>query len=292
MALEKNSMAVPYVREAIALKVLASKCNSPKELLKSLNLRKGLLAASGLSEKSLKYLNEEDKTAAIVGLIENFLEPAGEDFVNELIYRFLLTNGDALGGKARNLAGALGDRKFLRSIISLLSLADLPYSWKDRKTKVWVNGDSDEVEVERRIKALYWRKGEKDRLLIINVKPPLIDKNVDLVLLDAKPKDLMGTDRSLLLQNTRFIALGELKGGIDPSGSDEHWKTAKGALNRIRSGFQGIGRNPPTFFIGAAIERSVAEDILHQIKTQVLNRAANLTNDDQLTSVCEWIVNL
>lgn len=292
MALEKNSMATPYVREAVALKVLASKCNSPKELLDSPTYRKGLLAASGLSKKALKFLDEDDKTTAIVGLIENFLAPAGEDFVNELIYRFLLTNGDALGGKARNLAGALGDREFLRSIVSVLSLADIPYSWKDRKTNAWVKGDSDEVDIEKRIKALYWKKDGQDRLLVINVKLPLIGKNVDLILLKASPKDLTGADRSLYLQNTRFVALGELKGGIDPAGSDEHWKTANFALNRVRSKFHTLGLIPSTFFIGAAIERSMAGEIVQQLHSRVLDRAANLTKDDQLTSVCEWLINL
>jgi hypothetical protein len=33
------------------------------------------------------------------------------------------------------------------------------------------------------------------------------------------------------------IALGELKGGIDPGGADEHWKTAQAAFNRIRQAF-------------------------------------------------------
>ena len=125
MALEKNLMATPYIEEARALRVLASKVESPRKLLNSPDLRTGLLAASGLSNKSQKFLTEEDKTAAILGLIETFLEPAGKDFPDELVYRFLLTKGDALGGSARNLAGSLGDRKFLRTLISVLSLADV-----------------------------------------------------------------------------------------------------------------------------------------------------------------------
>ncbi|HAJ78349.1 MAG TPA: hypothetical protein DCO75_01135, partial [Fibrobacteres bacterium] len=30
----------------------------------------------------------------------------------------------------------------------------------------------------------------------------------------------------------------ELKGGIDPAGADEHWKTAKTAIDRIVSAFK------------------------------------------------------
>ena len=70
------------------------------QLLELAALRTGLLTSSGLSEKALNYLTEDDKTIAIKGLIEEFLEPAGEHFVDELVYRYLLTKGDALGGKA------------------------------------------------------------------------------------------------------------------------------------------------------------------------------------------------
>lgn len=292
MALEKNLIGSPYVAEARALHVLASNVGNPRNLLDSRDLRKGLLAASGLSDKALKFLTEENKTAAILGLVETFLEPAGKDFPDELVYRFLLTKGEALGGVARNLAGWLGDRKFLRTLISVLSLTGLKYSWQDRESRAWILEPTGEAGIEKRIKALHWRKGNRDRILVMNVKVPLIEKNVDLVVMDAKPGDLTGHDRSLFLQNNRFVALGELKGGIDPAGSDEHWKTANGALNRVRSRFQSQGHNPPTFFIGAAIERSMAGEIVQQINSRVLTRAANLTNDTQLTSVCEWLMNL
>ena len=269
MALEKNLMASEYVQEARTLKALASKVDHPRKLLTLDDLRKGLIAASGLSNKSLKFLTEEDKTVAILGLIETFLEPAGKDFPDELVYRYLLTKGDAIGGQARNLAGSLGDRKFLRTLISVLSLADIKYSWKDRQSRTWIDDATIDVGVEKNVRALYWRKKTKDRLLVLNVSVPLIAKNVDLVLLDAKPSDLSATNRDLLEHNTRFVALGELKGGIDPAGSDEHWKTANFALNRVRSKFQTLGLNPPTFFIGAAIERSMATEIVQQLNSRV-----------------------
>lgn len=126
----------------------------------------------------------------------------------------------------------------------------------------------------------------------MNVRVPLIGKNVDIVILDAKPDEFSGSSKALLAQNTRYVAIGELKGGIDPAGSDEHWKTANFALNRIRSSFQSLGLNPPVFFIGAAIEKSMAVEIVRQLDARVLSHAANLTNDDQLTSICEWITNL
>lgn len=292
MALEKNLMASQYVEEAKALKTLANQVKAPRDLLAVKGVQQGLLAASGLSNKALNFLNDDDKAEAILGLIEGFLEPAGESFADELVYRYLLTKGDAIGGSARNLAGALGDRKFLRCLISVLSLAGIEYSWRDRKSKKWFAGPTGEVNVERLMNALHWRVGNRDRLLLNNVKVPLIDKNVDLVLLDAIPDDWQNGERSLLLQNTRYVALGELKGGVDPAGADEHWKTADTALTRARTHFQSQRLMPPTFFIGAAVERSMAAEIIAQIEKGVLNRAANLTKDDQLVLLCEWLVNL
>lgn len=292
MALEKNLMASQYVEDAKVLRSLASRATLPKDLLNMPDLRNGLLSASGLSEKSLKHLREEDKTDAIVGLIENFLEPAGTDFPDELVYRFLLTKGDSLGGRSRNLAGILGDRKFLRTLRSVLSLSGIDYSWRDAETKVWAKDSKNSYSADRNVKGLYWKKGTKHRLLSMNVKVPLIEKNVDLVVIDAKPDDFAKHGKGLFEQNTRFVALGELKGGIDPAGSDEHWKTANFALNRVRSRFQSQGLNPPTFFIGAAIERNMAGEILQQLNSKVLSRAANLTKEDQLVDMCEWLMNL
>lgn len=155
LALEKNYLAVPYIEEAKALKSLASRVSNPKELLKVSDLRVGLLTASGLSEKSLNYLTEDDKTFAIEGLIEKFLEPAGENFIDELVYRYLLTKGDALGGKARNLAGVLGERKFLRTLLSVLNLSGIDYHWKDDETNTWLPKPQVDAGIERRINGLF-----------------------------------------------------------------------------------------------------------------------------------------
>lgn len=122
MALEKNRKATPFVEEAKALQVLAAQANRATQLLDMVALRPSLLTAAGISDKAANHLTEEDKTEAIRGLIDNFLEPAGLDFVDELVYRFLLTRGDSLGGSMRNLAGILAEQKLSRTIIATLSV--------------------------------------------------------------------------------------------------------------------------------------------------------------------------
>jgi hypothetical protein len=292
MALEKNYIAVPYIEEAKALKALAKKVKRPVDLLEEKDLRVGLLTASGLSDKSLNYLTEEDKNFAIKGLVEKFLEPAGENFIDEMVYRFLLIKGDALGGKARNLAGTLGERKFLRTLLSVFNLAGILYKWRDNKTRTWVEKNSDDVDIEKRINAIQWSRNGKSRLLVMNISVPSVKKNVDLSIIDGDISDLKRGKDSIIHQADKFLALGELKGGIDPAGADEHWKTANSALIRIRNSFGTNHHKPKIFFIGASIEKSMANEMFAELKTGVMSNVANLTNDDQLIEVCKWIVHL
>ena len=90
----------------------------------------------------------------------------------------------------------------------------------------------------------------------------------------------------------KFIAFGELKGGIDPAGADEHWKTAQTALARIRTAFDSYNLSPDLFFIGAVIVDSMAAEIWNQLEDGTLQNAANLTNPDQVASLSNWLVAL
>ncbi|MEH2435556.1 MAG: AvaI/BsoBI family type II restriction endonuclease [Nostoc sp.] len=78
---------------------------------------------------------------------------------------------------------------------------------------------------------------------------------------------------------------GELKGGIDPAGADEHWKTAQAALNRIREAFSRVGHSPLTFFVGSAIARRMAGEIWNQLENGTLSNAANLNQENQVVSI-------
>jgi hypothetical protein len=83
-----------------------------------------------------------------------------------------------------------------------------------------------------------------------------------------------------------------LKGGIDPAGADEHWKTAGSALLRIKRAFQAEGLAPATFFVGAAIEKRMANEIWEQLADGTLSNAANLTVADQVSSLANWLCGL
>jgi hypothetical protein len=81
-------------------------------------------------------------------------------------------------------------------------------------------------------------------------------------------------------------------GGIDPAGADEHWKTARTALERIRTAFSKAGLAPQTFFVGAAIENKMAGEIWEQLTSGMLGNAANLNEENQIASISRWLCTL
>lgn len=289
LALEKNRRATPYVAEARALQEAASKASRPSDLLKIPQIQKGLVTAAGVSDKAANHLNDSDKRKAVLGLIENFLEPAGRNFVEELVFRFLLTRGDTLGGSMRNVGGFMAQCKLTRSIIAHLKLAGRPYRWLHSVNNVWADMPEEDAGIELNIRGLSWQTDGQSRTLLYNVLVPLFRNNVDFCLLNCAPEQL---GKKLYSNPAAYIALGELKGGIDPAGADEHWKTARTALGRIQDAFAKHKQKPHTFFVGAAIEAKMAREIWSLLTHGTIENAANLTDDHQIASITRWLCSL
>ena len=290
-ALEKNRRSTPIIESAKSLKVLATKAKTAKDLLKITDIQPALLTAAGLSDKAVNYFTEEDKIKAISGLIENFLEPAGKGFVDEVVYRYLLIKGDSLGGSMRNIVGAIAQQKFVRTLLSNLSISDTNYLWLDNKTKQWENKPNNDFSIEEQLKALSWKNPKgKFRVLAFNLNIPIVKNNIDICLFNADTK--LYANGEIVNTPEKILMLGELKGGIDPAGADEHWKTGNTALNRIRESFAKHNLKIDTSFIAAAIEKKMASEIFAQLQSKTLSNAANLTIDEQLVSYCNWLLKL
>ena len=127
MALERGRRAVPHIAEARALKVVAENLARPGDLLQLQRIRDALVVAAGVSEKASGHFDDGDKAEAVSRLVREFLEPAGQKWVEELVYRFLLTRGDSLGGELRNLAGVLAQKKLAGALIAALTLTHVGY---------------------------------------------------------------------------------------------------------------------------------------------------------------------
>lgn len=289
-AMEKNRRCAPFINQARVLKQTAGQAQTPQGLLAMPQIEISLLVAAGISEKALKYFDEEAKHRAIDNLIEEFLIPAGADFVEELVFRFLLIKGDTLGGSMRNVIGALAVKKLIRRFLSVLRSRGMEF-YILTSTSIWTPIPEDDYGIEDNLKALAWTNGIGSRVFALNRTIPLVsNKNIDLCLFDCAYDKYLTTD--IVRNISTPIMLGELKGGIDPAGADEHWKTARTALERIRETYADRDKPILTSFISAAIEASMAEEICGMLSNGKLNFAANLTKDPQVTSYCEWMLAL
>lgn len=291
IALEKNRRASPHIDLARALRARATELDGPGSLAGEAGIRTAVLAAAGLSDKALKYLDEQDRDIAIQEFVESCLAPAGSSWIDELTFRFLLTKGDALGGEMRNIVGRLGDERFLRFVIAAIRLQALPVRWLRKGSKHWQDMPAG-PEASEYGNGLEWYSNGEARTLLFNVRVPLVSKNVDSILLRCTAEQARQKGGPYIENANFYIALGELKGGIDPAGADEHWKTANHTLSRIGQHFAGAQLNPKRFFVGAAIENAMAAELIGQLQASHLANAANLTNDDQMTAFADWLVSL
>lgn len=293
IALEKNMVGDPYVKQALAFKAMVSDTKGPDDFLTMPSIRPFMLTASGLSEKSLQYLNNDDYTMVIKELIDKFLKPAGPAYIDETIYRFLLTKGDAVGGTMRNRIGAMGQEKLVRCILSCMNVRGISYEWVDNtnSTFKWLAKRSDDTAVEKTLKALHWENDNGLRVLGFNMTNSIVTKNIDISLYNT---DKAGYEQGKISKNhpEKALMLGELKGGIDPAGADEHWKTANTALERIRIKYAANNLQIQTSFVGAAIERAMAGEIYLQLMNGTMTNAANLTDTNQLVEDCNWLLDI
>lgn len=289
MALEKNRRASPHVADARALQAAAAALPTVRQLLAEPALQKALLTAAGVSDKASKHFKPADRELAVAEFVDAYLAPTSA-YPEELAFRFLLTRGDQLGGVMRNVVGILGEEHLLKAVLAALRLRDIPTQRLLAKAHEWQNIDNETPEPERNTRALAWEVDRQPRVLLLNQTVPVIDKNIDLVLLAAPPARVISAAarKETLAEPASYVAFGELKGGVDPSGSDEHWKTARTAFERIRDVF----KEAPLFFVGGAIVPSMAQEIWADLQAGRLRHAANLTHENQLAAVADWLVTL
>ena len=294
-ALRKSKESIPYIDKAKALKlILEQKTQKAKDILELDEIKASCYEAAGVSVKANNHLSQDDLNEILHEFIKEFLEPAGKQYIEELIYRYLLTLGDALGGRMRNLVGSIANEKLTRYVISQLQVLNLNFSYYNKTSKTWLNAKAYSIDQVADIRSIQWTlKSKEKRQLIYNLTVPIVKNNIDLVVLNCHTNDLSGSEFKDLIQNAaNYKIIGELKGGIDPAGADEDWKTANTALSRVRDSFKKHNINLPLVFIGAAIETSMSKEIFNQYSKGEIANCANLTVDNQFVSLCNWLVTM
>ncbi len=288
IALRREKESTPYVEQARALlSKLHSQTKSCEDILGIAELRPVFLLAAGYSVKAQGNMDDDDKEKLLEEFVKTALRPVGSKYVDEIVYRYLLSLGEQLGGRMRNAIGNMAREKLSRQIVAQLRLSGYKFAVHRRDGK-WIDGSVCKMQDVEDAKAIRWCNGGYERMLVHNVNVPGVAKNVDLVVFNKTTADIDAKSLAPILTDQKvYVVMGELKGGIDPAGADEHWKTARAALDRIRASFKKVY----IAFIGAAIEKAMADEIFTQLQSGMLDYAANLTNDNQLAAFCDWLVN-
>ena len=254
-----------------------------------------LIGALGLTEKARNAIGSEETKKFlrrhILARKQDFLEP---DIINNILYRYALNSGDQLGGVKRNDTGKQAEIKFGEYLLTRMQTRykNLGVCYLQRKINNFMTllGTDISVLLESGLSALQW----PGRILAFNMKCPFVGSrgnNVDIILLRTPRIICSRTDvRALLRERENYILFGELKGGIDPAGADEHWKTARSALDRIAESF--ATQAPELVFIGAAIEESMAQEIIQRMEEGKLAGVANLCKPQQIERLVNWLVDL
>lgn len=269
-ALRKAKVAESFIKDARILYANLKGVPDIAHLLTKSSLLPQLVTAAGFSDKAKGYFSNDELLEALSRVLTTIKENDPTSWRQEIVYRYLLTCGDALGGSMRNIVGAYAQSKFCEVILENLKRNNIA------------------VEISSSPKGKTQKMSWEKRALVFDKQLPAVNKNIDVILLDKH--DLTAADRDLLARPTACLACGEIKGGIDPAGADEHWKTARSSLERIRNT---TGKScPPLFFAAAAIVRAMAEEIFDQLQDGRLAHAANITIQEQLDDLASWLISL
>lgn len=284
--LEKNRRFGSVMGEVRALKALARTARDPEDLLQMRDIESTLLLAAGIPDSVQVALEPLAREMAVRVFVNQGLRPAGDEFIEELVYRFLVNREDVDAATLQETADTVVSSRITQEILATLAIHARTCFWCTDDIGVWLNCTHDKVGIEHLVRGLHWSNSRGERTLLYNLKVPIVGNNVDLCLFQGAPTELAaGGYRA----PESYVALGELKGGIDPAGADEHWKTARTALDRIRNNFGKRGATPATFFVGAAIEQKMAQEIWNELQAGTLTHAANLNDAGQLAALAGWL---
>jgi len=98
----KITEAQHFIKEAYLVLEALRKCTIKEDILDNPQLKNAVLFASGLSQKAQGHLSTSD----LDKIVESTIDKLGKRFKSEILFRYLLTAGDSLGGTMRNLAGS------------------------------------------------------------------------------------------------------------------------------------------------------------------------------------------
>lgn len=204
--------------------------------------------AIGASDKSKQHLPKDENT--IRGYVSDALDISGANTIDSvikiLIIGFSLVSGDSMGGASRNLVGNRGEDK-IQAILSSN-----------------FDGTIMQKNTSGRPKITQFKHNASTYFVHWNKRIPKAKKNYDFIV-----------TRSQSFHEDDVVAVLEIKSGCDPAGADEHWNTAKGKLNTLKSAEEGIRCG----FASIIIDSTVRNHIAQEINSGLINCGINLNDD-------------
>lgn len=214
--------------------------------------------------------------------------------------------GDSLGGTSRNEVGRMAMVRVINPLIRHLHsrgrLSEVFYSLKGQVVikEEEVEEEIEEVNVGQQKLVITTQTDIEARLKHFEayrvVYHELGTKNGSRLLLNRQLKWYdsiggvykVGPDLHSQVGDIDMLWAGELKGGADPAGSDEHWKTATKALDRIIDAAEATNRPKPMLsFIATILVGRVAREAQSWIAQGKLKSVYNLTRMYEKTEEME-----
>lgn len=204
----------------------------------------------------------------------------------------VLTNvGESLGGSWRNEIGRLAYAEVLRMLVIYLFerhwLVEIRYDLKGPLGELGEEENDTLIaqditlqvnqDLPRTLQTLETNRIVYKSLRLANGNELLLNRQ--MIWVDSEEKEYrIGPDLAAIWNNGLLAWSGELKGGADPAGSDEHWKTASRAFDRILEAAEKTGRPKPKLsFIATILVDRVAREAAIWIQQGKLTSAYNLT---------------
>jgi hypothetical protein len=136
--------------------------------------------------------------------------------------------------------------------------------------------------LDRQVK---WEVGQKKNEVESQIvdEETLEQKDEEIIEDQGQKSYKIGVDFHTTSDNSyTMLWVAELKGGADPAGSDEHWKTATQALNRVINASKKTGRPVPLLsFIATILVERVAIEAQQWISTGRMKTVYNLTKIEE-----------
>ncbi len=241
---------------------------------------KGVVPGFDVASEIASYLN------GIVGSLVK-LSGVSENRHLEMVFANL---GDSLGGTSRNEVGRVASVEVVRYIVKHLHfknrvkrivfrLKGIVGDENDKTVGKELEVDiSEDTDIDSLIDDLEKRRVKYRELHFSNGYSLLLDRQLKWYSDDDKEYKIGPDFHSTNDNSNSMLWMAELKGGADPAGSDEHWKTATQALVRVIDASEKTGRKRPFIsFIAAILVERVAIEAQQWIDEGELTSVYNLT---------------